>query len=241
MKKSFEIIDSQPSPIGEITLRRRLIQSLGGGMEVFEVKLGEEFLMSSLFHVAEEALARLGLGEVAEEKIDVVVGGLGLGYTAVAALESTRVQSLLVVEALSPVIGWHQAGKVPLGPKLSSDHRCEFVHGDFFNLNRSFPDPGFDPKTPGRRFHAILLDIDHSPSKVLHDSHAYFYQSEGLKQLALSLHPNGVFALWSDDPPEDWFMKELSRVFAKVRAEIVSFPNPLLQAESKSTVYIANL
>ncbi|MEP1704258.1 MAG: hypothetical protein ABJJ82_07845, partial [Marinobacter sp.] len=52
----FEQIDSQPSSLGEITLRRRRIPALGD-RDIYEVKLGEEFLMSSMFVDAEVALA----------------------------------------------------------------------------------------------------------------------------------------------------------------------------------------
>ena len=53
----FEELAYESTPMGELTLRRRHIAA--AGMDVFEVKLGEEYLMSSLFTVAEEELARL--------------------------------------------------------------------------------------------------------------------------------------------------------------------------------------
>lgn len=84
----FEELDWHETPMGELTLRRRLEPTLG--VDVFEVKLGEEFLMSSLFTVAEVALADLGLAAVSGDNLRVVVGGLGLGYTAVAALADAR-------------------------------------------------------------------------------------------------------------------------------------------------------
>ncbi|WP_460916127.1 hypothetical protein [Plantactinospora veratri] len=80
----FEEIDRRDTPIGTISLRRRLEPSLR--IDVYEVKLGDEFLMSSLFPVAEIELARLGLARLPGTGLDVVVGGLGLGYTARTAL-----------------------------------------------------------------------------------------------------------------------------------------------------------
>jgi hypothetical protein len=71
-----------------------------GDRDIYEVKLGDEFLMSSMFVEAEEALSTLGLAAVQGEELHVVVGGLGLGYTAVAALNDDRVGELLVVDAL---------------------------------------------------------------------------------------------------------------------------------------------
>ena len=111
MSRRFEELDWQNTEMGEISLRRRLERTLE--VDVYEVKLGEEFLMSSLFPVAEIELARLGLAACAGAELDVVVGGLGLGYTAVTALEESRVRSLVVVEALAAVIGWHEKHLLP--------------------------------------------------------------------------------------------------------------------------------
>src|ERR1700720_5063055 len=95
MSLYFEELDYRPTPIGALSLRRRRELSLG--VDIFEIKLGDEFLMSSLFTASEIALARLGLAELSEPNLDVVVGGLGLGYTAKAVLEHQKVASLLVV------------------------------------------------------------------------------------------------------------------------------------------------
>jgi hypothetical protein len=98
---------------------------------------------------------------------------------------------------------------------------------------------GFDPEQPGRQFHAVLLDIDHSPSGLLHPRHGAFYQPEGLRLFATHLYKGGVFALWSDDPPDDEFLRALDTAFATARVHIVTFPNPLLDSISASTVYVA--
>lgn len=236
MSQNFEELDYHKTPLGELVLRRRRMLSLGG-IEVYEVKLGDAFLMSSLFHEVEEALAHLGLGELEGASWDVVVGGLGLGYTAAAALEHREVASLLIIDALKPVIEWHRRGVVPLGQKLTSDPRCRMLEADFFARSRSAD--GFDPEQPGRKFHAVLLDIDHSPRDVLHPDNATFYQPEGLRAFAAHLHPEGIFALWTDDAPDEDFLEKLDTAFATARAHVVTFPNPLLDDKSDSTVYVA--
>jgi spermidine synthase len=233
MNIDFAELDYQQTPLGELILRRRRVPSLDG-LEVYEVKLGEAFLMSSLFPHVEIALADLGLAALEAGDWDVVVGGLGLGYTAVAALAHPTVRSLAIVETLDAVIGWHQRGLVPLGSKLTADPRCRFVHGDFFALATSAA--GFDA---GRKFHAVLLDIDHSPRRLLHARNAAFYRPAGLRALTAHLHPGAVFALWSDDQPDNRFLKSLRAVFASAEAHVVTFPNPLLARDSANTVYVA--
>src|SRR3977135_3109435 len=88
MSVYFEELDFRPTPMGVLSLRRR--RQLSTGEDVYEIKLRDELLISSLFTVAEIALARLGLAAVQRQDLDVVVGGLGLGYTAQAVLEEQR-------------------------------------------------------------------------------------------------------------------------------------------------------
>ncbi|WP_328537659.1 spermidine synthase [Streptomyces sp. NBC_00344] len=234
MSARFEEIDWRPTPLGDISLRRRRDPATGD--DVYEVKLGDEFLMSSLFTAGEIALTELGLGELSGDGLDVAVGGLGLGYTAKAALDDPRVNSLIVVDALGEVIDWHRRGLVPLGAGLASDPRCRLVHGDFFAMTADAV--GLDPEAPGRRFDAVLLDVDHSPRHVLHPSHAALYTAAGLRALAERLKPEGVFALWSNDPPDDAFSAVLAGVFSGVRAQVVDFVNPLQGGTSANTVYV---
>jgi spermidine synthase len=234
---NFQEIDSQPTVIGEISLRRRRLLQLNG-LEIFEIKLNEEFLMSSLFHEVEDALADLAINELKGDQfkeIDVLVGGLGLGYTAIAALKFARVRSLMVVDLLQPVIDWHRKGLVPLGLELSQDPRCRLVQGDFFAHGMSVD--GFDPEKPGRQFDAILLDIDHSPDRLLAAQNGTFYSHEGLKLVSKHVVPGGVFALWSDDGPMESFMIALADVFEDVQAHVIEFDNPLLYEKSRGTVY----
>ena len=235
MSVYFEELDYCPTPIGALSLRRR--RDLKLGADVFEIKLGDEYLMSSLFTASEIALARLGLAELSGDNIDVVIGGLGLGYTARAALEHRQVGSLIVVEALEAVIDWHERGLLPLGAALTGDPRCRLLHGDFFALAAS--SAGFAPDRPGRRFHAVLVDIDHSPNLLLDPRHAAFYQPEGLRRLAAHLHPGGVFGLWSNELPDEAFTTQLASVFAQARAERVTFHNPLQDRPFTQTIYLA--
>ena len=239
MSLMYEELDFRPTPIGDLMLRRRRSIQLGG-LDIYEVKLGEHFLMTSLFHEAEAQLSKLSLGVLEKENLDVVVGGLGLGYTAVSALEDTRVTSLIVVEYLEGVIEWHQKGLVPLGKTLMEDERCRLVNADFFALSRD-ASKNFDPEYPANRHDAILLDIDHSPTNVLHQTNSRFYTEEGLTELAQHLKPGGVFGLWADGFPEDSFTHLLGKVFKSAESHTIEFDNPLTGGLSEGAVYIARM
>lgn len=237
MTFDFEELDLQKTALGEISLRRRADPRLAGEI-LYEVKLGDEFLMSSRFTSAEIQLAKLGLAALEGDNLDIVVGGLGLGYTALAVLEDPTVRSLTVVEVMEPVIDWHRRGLVPLGPALMADPRCTLVHADFFAMAASSGE-GFDRAAPSRLAHAVLLDIDHSPSHWLNPDNGAFYSAPGLRKLSDKLHPGGLFGLWSDDPPDAAFTRLLDSVFQASQSHIVTFPNPYLGGESSNTVYLA--
>jgi spermidine synthase len=229
MTARLEELDWQQTPMGELTLRRRLDPLVG--VEVYEVKLGDEYLMSSLFTLAEEELARLGLDAVAGDALTVLVGGLGLGYTAVTALDDERVASLVVVDALPAVIDWHERLLLPVSARLVGDPRTRLVQGDFFAWMRDAPTASYD---------AILLDVDHSPRHQLNPAHADLYTVEGLGRLRGHLRAGGVYALWSDDPPDEAILADLERAFDAARAQVVRFDNPLTGGISSNTVYVAS-
>lgn len=223
----------QKTPLGDLTLRRRP-EPLLRNQEVFEVKLGDEYLMSSLFTEAEQQLATLGLAPL-EGELDVVIGGLGLGYTAAEALKHESVNRLLVIDLFQAVIDWHQAGLVPMAEVLTKDFRCELRQGDFFALART----GFDTFTPERKFDAILLDIDHSPEHCLDAGNESFYQIEGLVAVRHQLKPGGCFALWSNDPADNYFNAHLREAFGNSTSYEVEFPNPYQNSIFVNTVYVA--
>ncbi|MFG6477120.1 spermidine synthase [Microbacterium sp. P06] len=227
----FEELDWQETRMGELTLRRRADPATGE--LIYEVKLKDEYLMSSLFTVAEEELATLGLAATDADDLDVLVGGLGLGYTAATALHDDRVRKLHVIDALPAVIGWHERMLLPVSAELVQDPRTTLIHDDFFAVMRSAPEPD------GARYDVILLDVDHSPRHTLDPSHADLYTTAGLEALARHLADRGVFALWSDDPPDEDFMTTLASVFDDAVAHVVSFDNRLTGGTSSNTVYTA--
>lgn len=223
----YEELDWQETRMGELILRRRADPATGE--MIYEVKLADEYLMSSLFTVAEEALATLGLAAATGDRLSVLVGGLGLGYTAVTALDDPRLSRLEVIDALPAVIGWHERRLLPVSARLMDDPRTTLTPADFFAVVRGAVD---------RRHDAILLDVDHSPRHTLDPTHADLYTEAGLTALARHLADRGVFALWSDDPPDDDFLVALTAVFDDCRAHVVDFDNRLTGGVSSNTVYV---
>ena len=236
----FEELDFQSTPLGDISLRRRSEPRLNNKV-IYEVKLGDEFLMSSLFVEAEEQLSILGLAQLNvnghDEELNVIVGGLGLGYTALTALNYANVSRLRTIDVMQPVISWHQQGILPVGDVLSSHPRSELVHANFFAVATDDKN-GFLDDEP---VDAVLLDIDHSPQHWLNQANASFYTQGSLSVVAHKIKAGGVFCLWSNDRPDDSFVELLNQVFVSTQAHVVRFDNPYSGGESINTVYVSSV
>lgn len=230
MGARFEELDWHNTSMGELILRRRFDPVLD--TDVCEAILNDEHLMSTHFTVAELALGRLGIELASGDALDVLVGGLGLGYTAQAVLESTRVRTLTVIEAIGRVAHWHAQHLLPVSAEIMGDPRMSIVVDDFFALTRR--------DDVNQMYDAILVDIDHTPQHHLHPDHAPFYSESGIQLMSRHLNPHGVFALWSDDPPDEDFVAVLATTFNLVTHEVVSFDNALTGGTSSNTVYLAH-
>lgn len=223
---NFQELDVADSELGELVLRRRRTVAAGDDW-VYEVKLAGRFLMSSLNTQSERELADRALARVAGDGLRVLVGGLGLGYTAAAALRDPRVAQVDVVERLPQVVDWHRRGLVPLGASLSADARCRFVLGDCLaQLQQT-----------GEAYDAILIDIDDSPIHLLAEDHASFYAVAGLRAARRRLRPGGVFALWTSLPAEAEVTARMQEAFADAAVETVVFDNPLLEEPEANALY----
>lgn len=232
-KPLFEELDYRPSPIGTLSLRRRRLSK--DSEDIYEIKLDDGYLMSSHFTAGEIALAVGPLGRFGTRPVDVVIGGLGLGFTAKAALDCANIRHLIVVEAIPEVVEWHQRHLVPLGAEISQ--RSNFVVGDFFAM--AMGDGSFEPGHAERRYDAILVDIDHSPTHLLRPSNAAFYEVAGLTALAGKLRVAGVFALWSTDRADADFLDRLRAVFGDASAQLIEFDNPYQDEPAVNTIYTA--
>lgn len=211
---NFEILAYDETPLGPLCLRRRELLAEPGTI-VTEVSLNHEFLMSSYNTASERALATTALEMRDGGGLDVLVGGLGLGYTAREALRSPRAAVVEVVELLPQVIGWLDAGLIPLAPELKADSRLRVTRGDVY-LRLSEP--------PARLHDLILIDVDHSPDERLTAANGFFYTADGLERAKRHLKADGVLGVWSyaESSP---FAAAMRRAFREVRVVPVEFKN----------------
>ena len=180
----FEVIDHAESPFGVLILRRRTAPVPG----VIELALDHQFLMSSAVTDSEVALATRAIALHGGTDLDVMVGGLGLGYTCKAALDSDRVARWRSSSSSPGVIRWTENGMVPLGKELVADPRFHITQQDVFERLR---------QPPTRTHDLLLIDVDHSPDERLGETSDSFYAHANLALAARHLEPGGVFALWS--------------------------------------------
>lgn len=228
MATSFEILACEETPLGPLCLRRR--RTLSEPREwVTEITLNHEFLMSSLHTDSEQALATIPLNLHQGKSRRLLIGGLGLGYTAHAALNCPEVDRVDVVELLPQVISWMREGKTPLGSELSDEPRLHVLEGDVFQRLLAAPDvPPYD---------AILIDVDHSPEDQLGTGGSFFYQVDGLQRVTRHLQPDGVFALWSYDRSAA-LQESMRHVFATTEIHPVTYFNRHVHEEFTDWLYI---
>ncbi len=225
---NLEILAYEDTPLGPLCLRRRELLSAPGTV-VTEVTLNHAFLMSSYNTASERALSTFALEMHEGAELRVLVGGLGLGYTAQAALGSPRVAGVEVVEFLPQVIDWLERGLVPLSAELKADPRFATVPGDVY-ARLAAP--------PSERFDVILIDVDHAPDDPLGDANGAFYTEEGLERARRHLAPGGILGVWSyaESSP---FARALRKVFPEVRIEPVTFFNDLVDEETTDWLFFA--
>ena len=246
-KRSLQILDHVETPLGVLSLRRRELLSRPGTV-VTEVTLDGEFLMSSLYTESEVALATRALAWHGGGGLSVLVGGLGLGYTAQAALDHAGVARVEVHELLPEVISWLERDLVPLAGSLRGDPRLLVVQANVFE-RLAPPSPASlppSPPPPPRPRSAgspdghdiIIIDVDHSPDELLEGETRPFYTAPGLRSVRGHLADGGVLGVWSSaESPA--FVEALGEVFAEVRVETIDWRNELIDRDQTDTLFFA--
>ena len=221
----FEVLDHADTPIGTFILRERTEPVAG----VIELTLDHQFLMSSTVTVSERALSTRAIAMHGGTDLEVMVGGLGLGYTAKAALDTGRVAQVDVVEYVQSIIDWVARGLIPLGKELTTDPRYHAIHGDVFERLRGSASKTYD---------LLLIDVDHSPDDRLGETSDSFYAHAKLVLAAQHLKPGGVFALWSTSESPA-FEEELRKTFQEVRVEAIEFFNETTDQHELNWLFLA--
>jgi spermidine synthase len=190
---------------GEVLLRRRA--------GVTELIVDGVFAMDDVDPRTERALAGEALRRCSGDRLQVLVGGLGLGWTAAAALACGRVAGVQVVELQPALVGWAARGLLP-GLAGRVDRRLRVRVGDVADALAA---------TPGR-WDAVLLDVDNGPGFLVHRSNAALYGPAGLGVALAALRPGGVLAIWSSEPAP-----ELATSLARVpdAADVEQVPAPV--------------
>src|SRR3954453_1635886 len=174
---------------GEIVLRERREAGTeeDGGPSILELRVNGAFVMDNVETRTERALATAALAQV-EEPRAVLVGGLGLGFTAHEVLSDRRVERLVVVEIEEDLVGWMRDGTVPPGPGYLADERLTLVVADIQQAVAEVAPETYD---------LVLLDVDNGPGFLVYDENAKVYRPEFLSEVHGLLRPGGAVAIWS--------------------------------------------
>jgi spermidine synthase len=226
---NLEILAYETTPLGVLCLRRRALLSRPGTV-ITEITLDHELLMSSYHTASERALAEEALARHSGRDLSVLVGGLGLGYTANEVLKSARVRRVEVIEFLPEVVGFLREGLVPLSPELLADPRFDVREGDVYATLHAPPRECWD---------LVLIDVDHSPEEHLGNANASFYTESGLTHAKKHLAPGGILAVWSyaENSP---FVDALRAAFAVVETVPITFENDLLDEQCTDWLFVAS-
>jgi spermidine synthase len=224
---NLEVLAYEETPLGMICLRRRELLSVPGTV-VTEITLDHEMLMSSYITASERALSSLALERHEGHELSVLIGGLGLGYTAHEVLRSPSVVSVDVVEFLPQVVEWMRDGLVPLSDELNADERFHVVNGDVYAMLAAAPE---------RHYDLILIDVDHSPDERLGSENEGFYGEAGVLAAKKHLAPGGLLGVWSyaESSP---FAEAMRAAFARVDVEQVSFENTLIEETETNWLFL---
>jgi spermidine synthase len=189
------LLDKAKAPGGgELRLMRR-------GAE-YSIRLGDNELMNSRLSGSEEALATIPCARIRDRPTpQILIGGLGMGFTLRAALGALGDKARIVVAELVPaVVQWAQGPMAPIFGECLSDIRVSLREADVSGLIRSARSD----------YDAILLDVDNGPEGLTRAANDALYDAQGLRAARIALRPGGILAVWSSGPDDD-FTRRLRR------------------------------
>ena len=169
-------------------------------------------LMSSRMHGSEDALAMLGCARAATlDQPRVLVGGLGMGFTLRAALDSLPASATVVVaELIAAVVDWNRGPLGDLAGRPLDDGRVVVEVSDVRDTLRR----------GAGQFDAVMLDVDNGAISLTTASNDRLYDREGVAAARAALRPGGVLAVWSAGP-ERLFERRLRADGFRVERKLV--------------------
>ena len=176
----------------------------------YSISLDGKELMHSRANASELLLGSLGVARLGNETSGrVLIGGLGLGFTLKAALESVGDNTTIeVAEMIPEVIEWNRTYLKNLNGSLLDHPQVETRSVDVTRLIQEA-----EPHT----YDAILLDVDNGPNAMVADSNASLYSKNGIRSICRALKKEGRLVVWSAGPDQG-FEKRLERAGLKVEA-----------------------
>lgn len=180
--KKFQRLDDATTPDGTVL-------SLFEHDGAYVIRVNGVELMSTRRHFSEDALAELVCAPLHDTRAaQVLIGGLGLGFTLKAALRALPPDAhVIVAELVGKVIEWNRNPDYPLAAVALQDERVELRHGDVLRILRDRPGA----------FDAIMLDIDNGADALTTAGNASLYRSAGVQMAVGALRPGGRIAYWS--------------------------------------------
>ncbi|MGH3414266.1 MAG: hypothetical protein ACRDPH_14420 [Marmoricola sp.] len=210
-------------PRGEVVLRERRTPE---GPAVLELRVNGVFVMDTRETGSERALARRAL-ELVEDPRNVLVGGLGLGFTTREVLADPRVERVAVVEIEESLVGWMRDGTVRSGPELLADRRVVVVPGDIREALA---------EVVTRTYDLVLLDVDNGPGHLVHEDNRDIYREPFLDRVREILAPLGALVVWSSAPAPQ-LEAAMRAVFGC--CERITYPVVLQEREEEYLLYLA--
>jgi spermidine synthase len=192
MAKPWKIIETIATEEGALELRQR-------GERDFLITIGSQVLMNSMANRSEVVLGQLGCDHLKEsQNARVLVGGLGMGFTLKAVLDTLPTTAEVIVAELNPsVIGWCREPLAILTNHAVDDTRVRIAICDVAHLIRQTAVNGGN-----ERFDAIVLDLYRGPHAKTHHSDDPLYGSRAIENMRAALKPCGVVAVWGEQYDE---------------------------------------